>query len=190
MSEKAWQCRRIKIGADRCKMVAKRERRVADKDKSHTKVLIINHRQQCLCRSHYLSIESVAATRPKRVRRLSQIGKAGEAWDGIGLEGERASLLRGGDLKYRRSSKDTQLKPIPVWRNSLRGRFGWVTSYFLIPRLSTLRLYSVGDDGLDSLVNAVVFMCESHQNNSAHHDFSTADFSGYLSVALQHCPIL
>ena len=49
-------------------------------------------------------------------RRLSQIGKAGEAWDGIGLEGERASLLRGGDLKYRRSSKDTQL-PVSVVRN-------------------------------------------------------------------------
>ena len=43
------------------------------------------------------------------VRRLSQIGKAGEAWDGIRLERELASEVRAGGLKHWRSSEDTQL---------------------------------------------------------------------------------
>ena len=66
----------------------KGKKEVADKEKTHIRVPIINHRQQCLFRSHYLSIESVAATRPRVARQSSRIGKAGEAWNEIGLEGE------------------------------------------------------------------------------------------------------
>ena len=51
----------------------------------------------------------VAATRPRGVRQSSRIGKAGEAWDGIGLEGELAFSMHGGGLKHWRSSKDTQM---------------------------------------------------------------------------------